>query len=71
MDPFLFQINKKQKSKGKPSLPKIPIYNAQVTRDGILGDYNNFRYSKNNDPNMALMILSTDILQDLKMKDGL
>ena len=66
MDPFLFQINKKPKSKGKPGLPKIPTHNAQVTRDGVLGDYNNFRDTKkNNDPNMALMILSTDILQDL------
>ena len=45
MDPFLFQINKKSKSKGKPGLPKIQ-HNAQVTRDGILGDYNNFRDSK-------------------------
>ena len=66
MDPFLFQINKKPKSKGKPGLPKIPTHNAQVIRNGVLGDYNNFRDSKkNNDPNMALMILSTDILQDL------
>ena len=66
MDPFLFQINKKPKSKGKPGLPKIPTHNAQVIKNGVLGDYNNFRDSKkNNDPNMALMILSTDILQDL------
>ena len=32
MDPFLFQINKKPKSKGKPGLPKIPTQCASNKR---------------------------------------
>tara|TARA_X000000950_G_C13867190_1_gene641281 strand:- start:311 stop:793 length:483 start_codon:yes stop_codon:yes gene_type:complete len=66
MDPILFQINQKPKSKGKPGLPKTPIDLALVTKNGLKDDFNNFRnLKKNNDPDMALMILSCDIINDL------
>ena len=69
MDPILFQINKKPKSKGKPGLPKMPTNNAIITKKGIVGDFNHYRnFKKNNDLNMALMILSTDIIQDLNQE---
>ena len=66
MDPILFQINQKPKSNGKPGLPKTPIDLAIVTKNGLKDDFNNFRsLKKNNDPDMALMILSCDIIKDL------
>ena len=35
MDPILFQINQKPKSKGKPGLPKTPTDVAFVTKNGL------------------------------------
>ena len=46
MDPILFQINQKPKSKGKPGLPKTPTDIAIVTKNGLEGDFNNFRNTK-------------------------
>ena len=40
MDPILFQINQKPKSKGKPGLPKTPTDVAFVTKNGLEGDFN-------------------------------
>lgn len=69
MDPILFQINQKPKSKGKPGLPKTPTDVAIVTKNGLEGDFNNFRNTKkDNDPNMALMILSYDIIKNLNIE---
>ena len=69
MDPILFQINQKPKSKGKPGLPKTPTDVAIVTDNGLEGDFNNFRNTKkDNDPNMALMILSYDIIKNLNIE---
>ena len=66
MDPILFQINQKPKSKGKPGLPKTPTDFAMVTKEGLENDFNNFRtFKKKNDPNMALMLLSYDIIENL------
>ena len=69
MDSILFQINQKPKSKGKPGLPKTPTDFAVVTKNGLEDDFNNFRnFKKDNDPNMALMLLSYDIIKNLNME---
>ena len=66
MDPIVFQINKKPNIKGEAGLPKISTENATVTKLGLKGDCNNFRRNKkDNDPDMALMILSYDIIKNL------
>jgi MOSC domain-containing protein YiiM len=50
-------------------LPKIAVELANVTVSGIDGDYNRFRKKKkNNDPDMAIMILCTDILSQLNQE---
>tara|TARA_X000001036_G_scaffold326189_1_gene304728 strand:+ start:1453 stop:1938 length:486 start_codon:yes stop_codon:yes gene_type:complete len=62
----VLQINKKPQIKGEVGLPKICTSDATITINGIDGDYNKFRsQKKNNNPNMAIMILSNDILQQL------
>ena len=69
MDPILFQINQKSKSEGKPGIPKIPTNFAIVTKEGLENDFNNFRnFKKKNDPNMALMLLSFDIIKNLNVE---
>ena len=66
MNPIVFQINKKPDIKGEAGLPKISTEDATVTKLGLKGDCNNFRRNKKaNDPDMALMILSHDIINNL------
>tara|TARA_B100001250_G_scaffold412736_1_gene444766 strand:- start:1387 stop:1872 length:486 start_codon:yes stop_codon:yes gene_type:complete len=66
MGPVVLQLNIKGENLNKISLPKKETDIGKVKFDGIEGDFNQFRYSKKkNDPNMAIMILSTDILDQL------
>ena len=60
----VFQINVKPNTPGEVGLPKIPIDSGQILSSGIEGDYNRFRFNKkNNDPEMAIMLISKDILE--------
>ena len=66
MNSKIFQINKKPNIQGEPGLPKVSTETAIVTKLGIQDDHNNFRRNKKgNDPNMALMLLSYDIISQL------
>tara|TARA_B100000427_G_C15427420_1_gene559156 strand:- start:364 stop:849 length:486 start_codon:yes stop_codon:yes gene_type:complete len=66
MDSKIFQINKKPHIQGEPGLPKVSTKTAIVTKLGLEGDFNNFRSNKKgNDPDMAIMILSYDIIKNL------
>ena len=69
MNTSVFQINKKPDTIGEVGLPKISIGKADITIMGINGDFNRYRKKKkNNDPNMALVILSTDIIKQLNLE---
>ena len=69
MKTSIFQINKKPETDGEVGLPKVKVENAEITIEGIDGDYNRFRKKKkNNDPDMALMLLSTDVLEQLNLE---
>jgi len=69
MAPHVQQINVKPDIRGEVGLPKMPINTANVTFSGIDGDYNRFRKKKkDNDPDMAIMIISTDILFELNQE---
>ena len=66
MIPSILQINRKPRKKGEAGLPKISIEKAKVTSQGIEGDFNRYRtLRKNSDPDMALLILSDDIINQL------
>ena len=66
MSPSIFQINIKPDTPGEVGLPKMPIESTIVTEWGLEGDYNRFREKeKENDRDMAVMIISTDILDAL------
>ena len=66
MAPSIFQINIKPNTPGEAGLPKIAIRSAQISFSGVEGDYNRFRLNKkNNEPDMAIMLISMDILEDL------
>ena len=60
------QISIKPNTPGQVGLPKVPVETAMISTWGVEGDYNRFRKEKKkNDPDMAVMILSTDILSAL------
>ena len=62
----IFQINVKPNTPGEVGLPKVAIRSAQISFSGVEGDYNRFRLNKkNNEPDMAIMLISMDILEDL------
>jgi MOSC domain-containing protein YiiM len=66
MTTSISQINVKPDTPGQVGLPKIPVETAIISKWGLAGDYNRFRKEKKkNDPDMAVMILSTDILDAL------
>ena len=51
---------------GEAGLPKVSIPTTRFTVNGLDGDYNRFRVNKKqNDPDMAVMLISMDILNDL------
>ena len=70
MNSYVLQLNIKGKKIHEVGLPKKETKIGKIKFQGIEGDFNRFRFSKKgNDPNMALMILSTDIIKELN-KEG-
>ena len=66
MSSSILQINKKPKIKKEVGLPKVAVDKAKVTLSGIVGDFNRFRSTKKkNDPEMGLMLLTSDIIHEL------
>jgi len=62
----VYQINVKPDTPGEAGLPKVSVPTTQVTAKGLDGDFNRFRVNKKqNDPDMAVMIISMDMLNDL------
>ena len=69
MNPYVLQLNIKGEKIHEVGLPKKETKIGKIKFQGIEGDFNRFRFSKKgNDPNMALMILSTDIIKELNNK---
>ena len=69
MSPSIFQINVKPDTPGEVGLPKMPVSYVKVHKAGLDGDYNRYRRKKkNNDPDMAVMIISTDIISQLNQE---
>ena len=70
MNPTVYKLHQKPRTPKEAGIPKISISSAEVTHSGFKEDFNNFRFKKkDNDPNMAIMILCMDIIDDLN-KEG-
>ena len=66
MTTTIFKINVKPDTPGEVGLPKIPVEKVMISKWGLDGDYNRFRkQKKKNDADMAVMILSIDVLDAL------
>ena len=70
MKPFVFQISVKPDTVGEIGLPKMPATQVQIDIAELTGDYNRYRQKKkNNAPDMAVLIISTDVPGELN-KEG-
>jgi MOSC domain-containing protein YiiM len=66
MDSKIFQINIKPNTKNERGLPKMAVNDAFITKLGLKGDHNNFRSTKKaDDPDMAVLIITQDIIDEL------
>ena len=66
MNARILQINIKPNKKGERGLPKKPVDNVFISKSGLDGDHNNFRLKKkNNDPDMAILLITKDIIDQL------
>ena len=70
MQPTIYRINRKPQTKNEFGLRKTSFSSSKINFSGLIGDYNNFRKTKkNNHPDMAIMLLSMDIINNLN-KEG-
>jgi MOSC domain-containing protein YiiM len=59
-------LHVKSKEAGGLRLPKLPVDSAQVTADGMEGDYNRHRHESDNDnPDRALLIFPVETMRAL------
>lgn len=68
MSASVIQISVKPDTPGEVGLPKMPVNQVWVKKEGLEGDYNRARMKKGNDPDKAVMIISTDILDQLNQE---
>ena len=68
MSASVIQISVKPDTPGEVGLPKMPVNQVWVKKEGREGDYNRARMKKGNDPDKAVMIISTDILDQLNQE---
>ena len=62
----IVQINVKDKKQNEVGLPKYPVERANVTKDGMVGDFNNYRHDKlKNTPDQALLIMTSEMIKKL------
>src|SRR3989344_5386859 len=67
---YVHSINIKPETEGERGLPKIPVCEAAVGLDGVVGDYNRSRTERKNcDMDRALLLLPLETLDDLQ-KEG-
>jgi MOSC domain-containing protein YiiM len=62
----IIQINVKPSTPDEHGLPKKAVASAEIHFGGVDGDYNTYRQEKKSgEPDMAVMLITKDILDDL------
>ncbi len=62
----IYRISRKPQIPGERGLPKVAVPEAQVTAQGIEGDYNVYRHDvAHDDPAMAILLMPLETLRDL------
>lgn len=66
MQGLVYQINIKSETPGERGLPKKPVDIVQVTRQGIINDFNRYRHEEcYDDPDKAVLIFSLETIVQL------
>jgi MOSC domain-containing protein YiiM len=61
----VYQLNRKSETPGERGLPKVRVTEANLTVDGVEGDFNVYRHeTKRDDPRMAILIMPFETLQE-------
>ncbi len=62
----VLRLSRKSPTPGERGLPKVPVHDVQITREGVAGDFNLYRHEEaGDDPAMAVLIMPSETLQDL------
>lgn len=62
----ILRMSVKPLVRGESGLPKFPVDELRVTRDGAEGDYNNYRMRKlAGDPDQAILVMTEEVLRQL------
>ena len=70
MQGIVYQINIKPETPGERGLPKKAIDEVNLTSQGIIGDFNQYRHEEHHDDlNMALLILPLETIVELNQED--
>jgi MOSC domain-containing protein YiiM len=70
MSGHFLQLSVKPHVAGEYGLPKSAVDRLDISADGAAGDYNNYRMrTLKGDPDQAIMILTEDVIQQLR-RDG-
>lgn len=64
---LLLRLSVKPRIPGEYGLPKQAVAQLDIAVDGAAGDYNNYRMrTLKGDPDQAIMVLSEDVIQQLR-----
>ncbi|MCH7568046.1 MAG: MOSC domain-containing protein [Nanoarchaeota archaeon] len=62
----IYQINKKKRTSGERGLPKLAVESAEITFNGIVGDFNKHRHEAlDNDLEQALLLYMLETIKQL------
>jgi MOSC domain-containing protein YiiM len=66
MGGVVLQVNVKPQTPGERGLPKRPVADTMVTKEGVQGDYNVYRHDeRHDDPDCALLIMPIETIEQL------
>jgi MOSC domain-containing protein YiiM len=66
---WVHRVHRKPEAPEEHGLPKLPVPEARLTRNGVEGDFNRYRHEeKHDDPDMALLIVPLETLHDLNQE---
>jgi MOSC domain-containing protein YiiM len=65
----VYRVHRKPEAPNEHGLPKLAVPEARLTRRGVEGDFNRYRHEeKQDDPDMALLIVPLDVLHELNQE---
>ena len=62
----IVELHRKPETPGEHGLPKRTVPSAELTKEGVAGDFNRWRHeTQHDDPTMALLLMPLETLEEL------